>query len=539
MAPFKVVLVNPPPFQILEPEYDTPAFGRVGLAYLAGYLRQFDGFDVQIVDAKLERLSFEATMARVLSAEPDVVGLGAFTCEIKPSAHVARLVKAARPRTTTVIGGVHVTAIPEQTLREFPMFDIGVHGEGEVTFHELCDTLRRQAAPSPSDVSPDIPGLVVRTASGIVVTRPRDRIADQDTIPFPAWDLLPKAGQYLLMTQRGCPFNCLFCMNPNGRTARPRSIQNLMDELLMLLDRYQPGDIRFGDELFSVNMDRTHELLDAMIAAGIPKRMTWMAQTHVHFVDLPLLKKMKQAGARRIGMGIETGDAEVLKATGKGSTPEMILRAGAAAKEAGLPIETYFILGHPNETLDSMKRTVDLAVKLNPETPIFGIMVPFPGTEVGRLAAAGEAGYRLKSTDWDDYDKQIGGALEFANLSRNRIERLQMWAYFKVFLSNGRYLDLVRFCWRYRREGLVLVRKILLRRSEKLSGNRADLERGTSAAGPSREEIIAATKEWQTWQRMDLARLKKLRPGQSNVVFVELQKNRPAAASAGDGSRSH
>lgn len=530
---FKVVLVNPPPFQVLEPEYDTPIFGRVGLAYLAGYLRQFDGFDVQIIDAKLERLSFDETVRRALAAQPDLVGLGAFTCEIKPAARVSQLLKAADPRIKTVIGGVHVTAIPEHTLREFPTFDVGVHGEGEVTFHELCAALREGGSLD------GMPGTVLRTESGIVVNHSRDRIADQDSIPLPAWDLLPRAEQYMLMTQRGCPFNCLFCMNPNGRTARTRSIQNLMHELVTILDRYQPSDIRFGDELFSVNMDRTHELLDAMIAAGVQKRMTWMAQTHVHFVDFPLLVKMKQAGARRIGMGIETGDAEVLKATGKGSTPEMILKAGAAAKQAGLPIETYFILGHPNETLASMKRTVDLAVKLNPETPIFGIMVPFPGTEVGRLAAAGEAGYRLRSTNWDDYDKQIGGALEFANLSRNRIERLQMWAYFKVFLANGRFVDLVKFCWRYRREGSVLAKKILLRRSEKLSGGVAGHSEIAATTGPSREQIIAATKDWQNWQRTDLARLKKLRPGQSNVVFVEAQKYRqqPAVA-AGEGNRA-
>ena len=191
-------------------------------------------------------------------------------------------------------------------------------------------------------------------------------------------------------------------------------------------------------------MDRCHELLDAMIAAGVQKRMEWTAQTHVHFVDHPLLSKMKVAGSWRIGMGIETGDTEVLKRTGKGSTPEMILKAGAAAKQAKLPIETYFILGHPNETIESMKRTIDLAVKLNPETPIFGVMVPSPGTEIGRMAAAGEGGYRLRLTDWDDYDKQIGGALEFASLTRNQIERLQLWAYTKVFLFNGRCVDFVR-----------------------------------------------------------------------------------------------
>jgi radical SAM superfamily enzyme YgiQ (UPF0313 family) len=531
MAVFRVVLVNPPPFQVLEPDYDTPAFGRVGLAYLAGYLRRFDGFDVTIVDAKLERLSFDETVRRVLAAQPDVAGLGAFTCEIKPAAYVAQLVKAARPAVTTVLGGVHLTAIPEHTLHEFPQFDIGVRGEGEVTFHELCEALRNGLS---GDALRGIDGLVLRTPGGIATTIARDRMADQDAIPFPAWDLLPRANEYILMTQRGCPFNCLFCMNPNGRTARPRSVQNFMDELLTILDRYRPADIRFGDELFSVNMDRCHELLDAMIAAGVQHRVKWTAQTHVHFVDYPLLAKMKEAGAWRIGMGIETGDAEMLKKTGKGSTPEMILKAGEAAKQAGLPIETYFILGHPNETLASMTRTIDLAVKLNPETPIFGVMVPFPGTEIGRLAAAGEGGYRLRSTNWDDYDKQLGGALEFAELTRNQIERLQIWAYTKVFLANRRYLDFLRFCWRYRTAGMSLVMKILFRRQDKLAKTLS--ARVTSNPPPRLDQIVASTKDWQDWQRTDLARLKKLRPGQSNVVFVELQKKRPqpAATTAGD-----
>jgi radical SAM superfamily enzyme YgiQ (UPF0313 family) len=522
----RVVLVNPPPFQVLEPDYDTPRFGRVGLAYLAGYLRQFDGFHVQIIDAKLERLSFDETVRRVTAAKPDVLGLGAFTCEIKPAAYVAQQVKALHPDVTTVIGGVHVTAIPDHTLREFPQFDIGVRGEGEVTFHELCDALRHRR-----DLT-DIPGLVLRNGDGVLMSPPRDRIADQDTIPFPAWDLLPRADEYILMTQRGCPFNCLFCMNPNGRTARPRTVENFMQELQMILDRYRPTNIRFGDELFSVNMDRCHELLDAMIAAGVQKRMEWTAQTHVHFVDYPLLAKMKQAGSFRIGMGIETGDTEVLKRTGKGSTPEMILKAGAAAKQAKLPIETYFILGHPNETIESMKRTIDLAVRLNPETPIFGVMVPFPGTEIGRLAAAGEGGYRLRSTNWDDYDKQIGGALEFASLSRNQLERLQLQAYTKVFLLNRRYVDFIKFCWRYRKAGMSLVTKILLRRSDKLASPEA--ARVISNPPPALADIAASTRDWQSWQKTDLARIKKLRPGQSNVVFVEAQKKRPEPVAAAD-----
>ena len=524
MARQKVVLVNPPPFRRLEPEYDTPRFVRLGLAYIAGYLRHFGGCSVEIIDAKFERISFEDTIKRILASQPDVAALGAFTCEVKPAAYIARLIKKQAPHVRTVLGGVHITAIPEYTAREFPDFDLGVYGEGEVTFAELCAALRDGGR---LDV---IPGLIIRTPDGVVVTPNRDRIADQDSIPFPAWDLLPRADEYFLMTQRGCPFNCLYCMNPNGRTARARSIDNLMEELRMVIDRYHPRDVTFGDELFSVNMDRTHELLDRMIAEGIQHKVKWSAQTHVHFVDARLLKKMKRAGAETLGLGIETGDAEVLKKMGKGTTPDMIIKASAAAREAGLPIRTFFILGHPNETLDTMNKTVDLAVQINPKLPIFGIMVPYPGTEIGRLAATGEGGYRLRTTNWDDYDKQLGGALEFANISRQEIERIQMLAYTKVFLLNGRYLDFLRFCWRYRTEGIALLKKILFRRASKLADNplpgAADV---LNSVAPGPEVIVDATKQWQTWQKNDLARLKKA-GAQASVVFVELQRNRASVA---------
>lgn len=516
MRSFKVILVNPPPFQVLEPEYDTPRFGRTGLACVASYLRQSEGYSVEIIDAKFERLNFRDTLQRILEKNPDVVGLGAFTCEIKPAACLAHGIKELSPRVTTVIGGVHVTAIPEETLLEFPAFDVGVYGEGEITFAELCQALRE------GRVLDDIPGLVFRGEEGIRLNPPRPRIADQDTLPFPAWDLLPRAEEYVLMTQRGCPFNCLFCMNPNGRVARARTIENFMRELKWVLDCYQPKEIRFGDELFSVNMERTHLLLDAMILADVPRLVKWFAQTHVHFVDAPLLKKMKQAGARLIGLGIETGDTEILRQMGKGTTREMILRAAQAAKDAQLPLVTYFILGHPHETFSSMKKTLDLAVKINPAIPIFGIMVPYPGTEVARLAAEGKGGYRLRSTDWDDYDKQIGGALEFAGLSRTLIEMFQVWAYVKVFLWNHRYWHFIKFCWQYRREGWALLKKIFSGRADKLSHRRVFTPQGFARRHETDgREIVDATLRWQAWQKAELARIKKLRPEQTKVIFAK------------------
>src|SRR5690606_3037131 len=153
--PLRVLLVNPPVIGVLEPWYDTPDFGRTGLAYLAGYLRQFDGFEIKIIDAKFERLNFEQTLEQLDEFKPDVVGLTAFTNEIKPAAYLAARIKKYNRDITTVIGGVHVTALPEETLNEFPYFDIGVVGEGEITFHELCEALRKNIPVS------DIQGLVI------------------------------------------------------------------------------------------------------------------------------------------------------------------------------------------------------------------------------------------------------------------------------------------------------------------------------------------------------------------------------------------
>jgi len=510
----KVVLVNPPIFRIDEPWYDTPPFVRTGLAYIASYLRQFPEFEVKIIDSKFERLNFDETIKRVTEYGPDVVGIGAFTNEIKPAAYLSKLIKQQIPEITVVVGGVHLTAIPEQTLKEFPEFDIGVVGEGEITFYELCYALKYKKPLF------EIDGLAFRNQNKIVVTSPRERILDQDSIPFPAWDLLPPAQKYVVMTLRGCPFNCIFCMNPNGRVARTRSIDSVIEELEMIAERYGPHEIMFGDELFSVDMERTKLLLKAMIEHGLQKKLRWWIQTHVRFVDYEMCQLMKKAGCIKMGLGIETGDEEKLKNTGKGTTMDMILKARQAAKEANLFIETYFIIGQPNETIESMKKTVDLAVKMNPDLPIFGIMSPYPGTEIAKLAAKGEGGYKLVTTDWNEYNKQIGGALEFASLTRKQIEIMQIKAYTSVFLKNHRYLDFIKFLWHYRVGAFSVVKKIIGIKSKDGLVDTRDSSKSIQLDEEGKESIVTATQSWQEWQVDELARAKKTRPNAMKIKHI-------------------
>lgn len=517
MQRLKVVLVNPPPIAIVEPWYDTPNWGRNGLAFLAGYLRQFPGFDITIIDAKLERLNFQQVLERIQTIGPHVVGLTAFTNEIKPAAYQAALVKESLPGAVTVIGGAHVTAIPRATLEEFSSFDLAVVGEGEITFHELCQAIRD------GEDFRDLPGLAFRDDGRVTLTAERERILDQNLIPAPAWDLLPAAEEYWIQTVRGCPFNCHFCMNPNGRIARKRTIPHVMAEIEHVLETYHPKALRFGDELFTVDMARSHELMDAMIEAGIPDRCTWDCQTHVRFVDLELLSKLKRAGCFRVEMGIETGDEEKLRVLGKGTSMDSILRAGAAARAARIPFGTFFIIGQPNETAASIKSTIDLAVKLNPDLPIIGIMCPYPGTEVSRMAAANEGGYRLLTTDWDEYNKQIGGAMAFANLSRSQIEWIQIFAYVKVFLYNLRFLDLAAFLWRFRSAGWKVVKKALLGKSAyghsplRPADYEARLRGGRTVTA---EDIIAARNAWEGVQKMEMRRTRRLAPDLLKVITV-------------------
>jgi radical SAM superfamily enzyme YgiQ (UPF0313 family) len=514
---YKVCLVNPPVLGIFEPWYDKPDFGRVGLAYLAGYLRQYPGYEIKIIDAKFDQLNFEQVRRQVRDFEPDLVGFTAFTNEIKPAAYQAGLIKRDSPGTVTVIGGVHVTSLPRQSMEEFPTFDIAAIGEGEVTFSELCGALKYGA---PLE---DVKGIVFRKGGEIVQNPPRERILDQDSIPFPAWDLLPAAETYFIQSLRGCPFNCKFCMNPNGRVARKRSVQNVIDELNWIIDTYQPSGISFGDELFSVDMERTRELVDAMVENGIGEKVTWDVQTHVRFVDYDLFVRMNKAKVERVELGIETGDEEMLKKMGKGTSLDTIMKAHEEAEKANAPIGTFFLFGQPNETPDTLKRTIDLAVKINPQLPMFGLMTPYPGTEVARLAAKEEGGYRLLTTDWDEYNKQIGGAMDFANLSRTQIEWFQTLAYLKVFLKNHRYLAFFQFLWTYKEAAVSVLKKMIFKQeslSEQIQKPADYDEVINSNIQVDIESLVTARDEWQKTQKDELKRAKRYKPEAVKVHSV-------------------
>ena len=451
----RIVLVHAPVERIIE-EYDAPAYPHLGLACLATYARR-KGFDVAVIDAKFERLTLPSLLTRIkaLGGERLVIGLTAMTHDITRNAFVAGEFKRHFPGVTVLIGGVHVSALPRQTFQEFPIFDIGVIGEGEVTFIELLSALRDGGSLSA------VRGLVYREGPEVKLSEGRGWIDDLDVVGYPDWDLFPPAQEYPVNIGRGCPVPCIFCMRASGTKSRFRSAANILEELDLLNRKYKPQYVRFFGDDFAADKVLTHTILEGL--SRIKPVFKWCAGMRVSNIDKSILQAMKRAGCEHFEIGVESGNMDILKAIRKGIALEKVEEAVRLAKEVRLDCWCYFILGHPHETEKTALDTINILCKLNPTQAAVGIMVPYPGTEIWNMAVKGEGGYKLLSHDWQDYNKQLGDALELEHLSRRQLECLQMRAYVMLFLSNFRFLDFLRFCWRYRREAYFFLRHYLTR----------------------------------------------------------------------------
>ena len=220
----------------------------------------------------------------------------------------------------------------------------------------------------------------------------------------------------------------------------------------------------FADEIFLFDNNRTRELLELFIKHDFPRQLKWSALTRANFVSPELIRLAKRAGCVRLEMGVESGDDEILANINKGITVEVVKRAISIIKQAGISLGTYYILGHPGETVKSVKKTVKLAAELNTDSIAVGLMVPYPGTKIYDMACNGKKGYRLLSKNWTEYDKYGGKVLEIDGLPYAELVKWQQRTYLLLFLKNGRLKDCFEFLWKKRKGISFLVKKKLLSR---------------------------------------------------------------------------
>ncbi len=366
-----------------------PSFGLLCLAAVA----RRAGSAVAVVEASARNLSPEAALQEVVAFKPDVVGFTATTSEIVQAADLARRVKMALPQVLTVIGGCHVTALPEDTLRSFPAFDMAVIGEGEET---LCEMLQRMSG---GERCPAVEGAVVRDGDAVRRMGARPLIHELDSLPLPAWELLagfprdfhPSPGRIRrwpcasVVFTRGCPNQCVFCdRSVFGNRCRAYTPAYAVELVRDLHDRHGVRELLIEDDTFVLSKDRVREFCERLIGRRIG--ISWSCLGRADRVDPDLLKLMRKAGCWHISYGVESGDPDILKAMHKRLDVDQIRMAIRWSREAGLRTKGFFIVGFPGETQQSLAKTKALACSLALDDISVMQMTPFPGSELYEMA---------------------------------------------------------------------------------------------------------------------------------------------------------
>lgn len=409
----------------------------LGLASVASYCRQ-NGVNVKVIDLRLRHHSIETILASIEKETPLFIGITAFTNEIVKAAVAAAFIKAKYPHIPIIIGGPHASLIPQETLLEFKDFDIAVIGEGEITILEIVEALKVNKY----DKLLDIAGIALRLKNGTLKLNPsRAPVEDINKIPFPAWDLFELSFYnklFVISTSRGCPYSCYFC-SPNylGKKVRIKDPQRVVDEIEYLVKEFGAKNFQFADATLSLLGDKTILMCDEIIQRGLADKIEWDCETRADSLNLSLLKKMHSAGCRWVALGVETGNARILKeVVRKQETKDQIREARKLARQAGLKVRCFFILGHLTETTQTLKETINFALELNPDALSFGLLVPNPGSEVRHLAEKGGKGFRLLSNNWENYNQFSHDCLELEGLSLAELKKWRSNAYYTFYMHH-------------------------------------------------------------------------------------------------------
>jgi len=373
----------------------------LGLCYLAAVTRE-NGFKTEIIDALALGMNSKELAEVILRKGPKYLGISSVTLSIYYAGELASYIKKKNKNIKIIVGGAHITAVPEETMKKFTDFDIGVLGEGEVTIVELLQALEEGKRVN------DIPGLIFRDAGELRISSKREFIKDLDSLPLPAWDLLPDISYYsppawslsdgnagLLITSRGCAARCIFCDRSGfGQICKAHSAEYVMRMIRYLHDVYHVRYFRINDDNFILFKKRLSEICNKIINEG--PRITWSCFARADGVDFKMLKLMKKAGCRQISYGVETASQEIHNIEKKNITVECIEQAIRLTHKAGIKTIAFCMIGHPLETPQTIRATIDFVKRLPVDDFKMMFLTPFPGTEL--YAHAHE--YGTLERDW-------------------------------------------------------------------------------------------------------------------------------------------
>ncbi len=387
-------------------------FAPLGVSYLAAMIR--NDVEVKIMDAVSEGFNNEDTLddefitfgsdineirRRIEEFQPQMVGITCLFSSVFPVIRrITRLVKEINPEIITITGGTYPTFLPEHCLEEESL-DMICLGEGEVTLKETIQHLNQGQSLD------DIDGLAFKK-DGRIKVNPRTRfIKDLDSIPFPAWDLLPMSLYTKInvphsfsqksklnmpvITSRGCPARCTFCSSSLfwGHRFRARSAENVLDEIGELIEHWGIKEIQFEDDNITANRNRAKAIFRGIMERGYKIHFNMPNGVAIWTLDEELIDLMKAAGCYEMTLAFESGSQEVIdKIIKKPIKLDRALGMTELIRSKGIRTNAFYIFGFPGETLEQMHETFHFARKARTDMAYFFIANPLPGTELYRIA---------------------------------------------------------------------------------------------------------------------------------------------------------
>jgi radical SAM superfamily enzyme YgiQ (UPF0313 family) len=422
------------------------------LAYAAALMEQHQ-FEVLLVDGIAEKITEDAFSRRILKQAPDLILLEVSTPSFSVDLQFAqRLRTRVGPDVIIAFCGPHAPMYSPLFIETHPFVDMVLRGEYEKT---LLNVARRLSKGQPLD---GIKGLIYRNKRGAAVSTGNPELIDNiDDMPWPARHYLPiqdyfdqpggLPGPTLQMwASRGCPYACSFCLWPqlmNGSTYRPRSVDAILEEMEQVSAQYNLKSVYFDDDTFNIGKARMLSFCREKIRRQV--KLPWAIMARADTMDQDILKAMARAGLWAVKYGVESANPELLAHVGKKLDLQKAVENIRITQRLGIKTHLTFMFGIPGETQTTIRRTVALAKKLNPDSVQFSLLTPLPGTRIyDELQACGH----LKNCAWEQYDGYFSAVIRTKELSASELEDALRWAWRQWYrhrmLTNLKRQDLLR-----------------------------------------------------------------------------------------------
>jgi len=375
----------------------------LGLLYVATYAQK-QGYKVKVIDFAVESLSENEFICVLANEAPRIVGLSTYNETWNAQKIMCGIIKRVLPTTKIFAGGAFATFCYEDVLIQSET-DFVVRGEGEVVTLELCNYILGKKT---IDLS-KLKGLCYKRDNGTIQDNGiAERIKNLDALGIVPDRSLVDLSKYIMpftiSTSRGCPGECIFCSSKAfwGKKVYMRSSKSIFDEVIYLHDNFNALIFYITDDTFTASYNRVIDFCQMIKKSGI--KFVWGCESRADILNENLVKTMTDAGCKKLQIGLESADNEILSKIKKKVTIEEIENGISLAHKNGLHVTASYIIGHAFDTHETINKTINFAMKLQNEYGahvVGSVNTPFPGTE--QYEKRNELEITVYEEDWNQY----------------------------------------------------------------------------------------------------------------------------------------